>query len=289
MKLFNSFLIEAEVETEKMTVETPTKRVSDDLVTVFGRHQPPHRGHQMTFDQADKIAGSIGDKAPADQRFYTSRSNDPKKNPLPFEMKTDFLKRMFPKHADKWDSDPEIRTSLQPAVKAYNEGYKNYHFVGGGDRRQAMEDLLRRYNGDLYNFDNVYSHSVGERVGRGRNPIANLSASKLRRAADNDDFDTFADGVGVGEHFDEEQIKELFKAIKMFGQKNEGLDLEDEGDLAQLREMYKTGQILNVGDVVESTLSGLVGTIHRRGANHLICVTDDGIMFKNFIHDVETV
>ena len=43
---------------------------------------------------------------------------------------------------------------------------------------------------------------------------------------------------------------------------------------------------LKRGDVVESMTTGLSGKVTRRGANHLICVTEDGIMFKSWIKDV---
>ena len=71
--------------------------------------------------------------------------------------------------------------------------------------------------------------------------------------------------------------KELFDAVRLFGQKNEEVDV---------RELYATDKIYRLGEVVESLYSGLMGTVHRRGANHLICVTEDGIMFKEFIHNV---
>ena len=100
---------------------------------------------------------------------------------------------MFPEHANKWDSDENVRTILGAATKAHDKGYKNFHFVGGGDRRQGMEDLLRRYNGNLYDFDNIYSHSAGERDGD--DLISQLSASKQRKFAADDDFDGFADGL----------------------------------------------------------------------------------------------
>lgn len=32
--------------------------------------------------------------------------------------------------------------------------------------------------------------------------------------------------------------------------------------------------------------SGLVGKVFRKGANYLICVTEDGKMFKNWLKDV---
>jgi hypothetical protein len=235
------------------------------------------------------LAGSIGDNAPADQRFYTSKTQD-EKNPLPYEMKVDFLQRMFPKHADKWDTDENVRTIIDSAKKAHGQGYKNFHFMGGEDRRQPMEDLLRRYNGDLYEFDNIYSHSAGERLGRGKQaPTMNMSASKLRNAAANNDMEGFERGFIKDENFGQKDIEELFKALQMFGQKNEELDMEEDEDVQILREMYINERIFRIGDLVESGSTGLVGRIHRRGANHLICVTEDDIMFKNFITEVNPV
>ena len=143
MKNFNSFLVEAD---EATTQSQQPQRVSEDVVTTFGRHNPPHLGHKLTLDYANDVAGNIGETAQADQRFYTSKSQDPKKNPLPYEVKVDHLKRMFPEHSKKWDTDDRIRTVLGVASKAYDDGYKNFHFIGGGDRKQGMEDLLRRYN-----------------------------------------------------------------------------------------------------------------------------------------------
>jgi hypothetical protein len=35
--------------------------------------------------------------------------------------------------------------------------------------------------------------------------------------------------------------------------------------------------------------SGLRGHVRRCGANHLIVVTEDGVMFKNFIHDIQAI
>ena len=36
----------------------------------------------------------------------------------------------------------------------------------------------------------------------------------------------------------------------------------------------------------ENLNTGLVGEVMRRGTNHLICVTEDGYMFKSWIKDV---
>ena len=286
MKQFNSFLTEAD---EASTTSQQPQRVSDDVMTVFGRHNPPHLGHKLTLDHADNLASNIGDNAAADQRFYTSRSQDPKKNPLPYEMKVDHLKRMFPDHADKWDTDESVRTVLGTATKAFDDGYKNFHFTGGSDRKQGMEDLLRKYNGNLYNFDNIYSHSAGERDEESDDPIAQLSASKQRKAALGGDFDGFAEGLGVDQHYTMDDAKELFMALRQFMQKNEDWEIDYRNNKGVIRDLYLEGRLYGRGDVVESLTSGLVGEVHRCGTNHLICVTEDGIMFKNFIHDVQSV
>ena len=284
----------------------PPKRVSDDAFTVFGRHNPPHLGHGLVLDHASKLAEGIGDNAPADQKFYTSHSQDPKKNPLPHPMKLDFLKQMFPKHADKWDDDDNVKTILGAATKAGDQGYKNFHFVGGGDRKQGMEDLLRKYNGNLYNFENIYSHSAGERMeGEAEEMgqqdtskmsdkakeelkkkifLAKLSASKMRGFAGKDDIESFSQGLPIGKGFTMDDAQRLMKAVQMFGQKNEDYNRHEYKQ--EISEMYREGRLYEVGDVVESLTTGLIGTIHRCGANHLIIVTEDDIMFKSFVHDV---
>lgn len=276
MKSFYTFFEQA----EDIATQEPS-RTSQSLVTTFGRHNPPHIGHKLTMDKAHDVAMNEG----ADQKFYTSHSQDRKKNPLPFDTKVDFLKRMFPDHANKWDTDDNVKTILQAAEKAHKQGYKDFHFMGGSDRREEMENLLRKYNGNLYDFENIYSHSAGNRddLGIEDDPIAKISASKQRRAAQNDDFDGFMEGILTHKGFNEDDAKELFKAVQLFGMKNEELSHEE------LRMLYADGDLYQVGDVVESLTNGLIGEIHRCGANHLIVVTEDGIMFKSFIQDVHSI
>jgi hypothetical protein len=57
-------------------------------------------------------------------------------------------------------------------------------------------------------------------------------------------------------------------------------------DWKGLRENYVNELIYRVGDIVENLNTGLVGKIIRRGTNHLICVTEDNMMFKSWIRDL---
>ena len=286
MKNFSSFLTEADEKQQQAPKQEPVnKRVSNDMVATFGRYNPPHKGHLRTMDFASKLADDAG----ADQSFYASRSHDKKKNPLDYNMKIGQLKKMFPQHSQKWDTDDNVRTVLQAAKKASDRGYKNFHFVGGEDRRQSMEDLLRRYNDDLYKFDNIYAHSAGSREASADDPIAGLSASGQRKFAMNDDFDGFKAGLDIGDSYTEEDAAELFAMLRQFMQKNEDWEVDRHSHKEFIFELFSQGHLFQRGDTVESQTTGLRGRVHRCGANHLICVTEDGIMFKNFIYDVELV
>ena len=53
-----------------------------------------------------------------------------------------------------------------------------------------------------------------------------------------------------------------------------------------LRELYIKKEIFDIGTIVQDVNTGMVGEIIRRGANHLICVTEDDQMFKSWIKDV---
>ena len=57
-------------------------------------------------------------------------------------------------------------------------------------------------------------------------------------------------------------------------------------DPENLRESYIKKQIFNIGDRVENLNTGLIGRIIRRGANHLICVAENNIMFKSWVKDL---
>ena len=151
----------------------------------------------------------------------------------------------------------------------------------GGDRQPAVENLLRKYQGELYDFDNIYTHNAGERDMD--DPVSQLSASRMRRAAQNGDFDGFMEGMPSHKGFQESDARELFDAVQMFGIKNE------EFTANELRGLYTDGHLYQVGDIVESLTTSMVGHIHRCGTNHLIVITEDGLMFKSFIHDVHAI
>jgi hypothetical protein len=115
-----------------------------------------------------------------------------------------------------------------------------------------------------------------------------MSASKLRKAAADDDYDTFR--TGIPRTFKDENARKLYDSIRkgmnVKKQQNEMWRIAPKFDWRNLRENYMNGNVFQVGDTVEHDNTGLIGKIIRTGANHIIAVTEEKIMFKSWIKDV---
>lgn len=107
----------------------------------FGRFNPPNAGHAVVFQTVEKAAQG------GDWFIFTSKSNDPKKNPLTYEQKVAWLYRLHPNLKGHLIEDPAIKTYLQAAAYLYAKGYKSATFVAGTDDIAAMQGPLEQYNG----------------------------------------------------------------------------------------------------------------------------------------------
>ena len=91
---------------------------------------------------------------------------------------------------------------------------------------------------------------------------------------------------------DDKAAKMLFNTLRKSMKLQEGWRLwqiAPKYDWKNLRENYVAERIYRIGQVIENDNTGLIGEIIRRGTNHLICVTEDGIMFKSWLRDVMEV
>ena len=271
---------EEDIKDDKPKSDDETKTDRGDITVVFGRFNPPTIGHQKLLDKAKKAAGKGA------LRIYPSRSQDAKKNPLDTDTKYDVMQKMFPNHADSMVNDPNSKTIFDVLKKAYGDGYSNVNIVVGGDRVKEFDKLATEYNGKLYNFNSVKTISAGNRDADAEG-IEGMSASKMRKAAAENDFETFS--KGVPKSLDDKTVKQLFNTVKKQMKIKEGWsmwEIAPKFDWQNLRENYVTGKIFNVNQIVENLNTGLVGKVIRRGTNYLICVTEDGMMFKSWIRDI---
>ena len=257
---------------------------TETLTVAFGRFNPPTVGHGKLLAAAKKAAQG------EDLKIYPSRSQDPKKNPLDPDMKISFMKKMFPDFSEVIINDNEMKSIFNVLVAADEAGYKNVNIIVGSDRQAEFENLATKYNGELYNFDNIRVISAGVRDADAEG-VEGMSASKMRKAVMDDDYDSFR--RGTPKELDDGDTTALFDAVragmKVKTKKKEVTELwqiAPKCDPRGLREQYVGGFIYRIGDLVEHLNTGLIGKIIRRGTNHLICVTEEDYMFKSWIRDV---
>ena len=270
---------------QKKPEEEGDKKGGNTLTTAFGRFNPPTVGHEKLLGAARKAA------AGGPLKIYPSRSHDPKKNPLDPDMKISYMKKMFPDYEEEIVNDAEMKSIFDVLKTADEDGFDSVNIIVGADRQAEFENLAVKYNGELYDFDQIRVISAGVRDSDAEG-VEGMSASKMRKAVQDDDFDSFRRGTPKG--LKDADAQAVFDAVRtgMKGKKKkvkesyELWEIAPRDDQKGLRENYVKGLIYKIGDIVENLNTGLIGEIIRRGTNHLICVTQEDYMFKSWVKDV---
>ena len=204
MKSFTSFITEA-LSSQSVAKPNPKDDNDADMTVAFGRFNPPTTGHERLMNKVKQVAGK------GNYEIYPSRSNDPDKNPLDPDTKIGYMQQMFPNHAKHIMNNPNTRTIFDALKGANERGAKSVNIVVGQDRQKEFENLANKYNNKLYKFDRINVISAGDRDPDG-DGISAMSASKLRKAAADDDFDTFR--TGIPQSFKDDKARELYAAIQ---------------------------------------------------------------------------
>ena len=180
------------------------------VVFAFGRFNPPTTGHAKLVDVLNRLAKKVG----GDAMVFTSHSNDKKKNPLNHKQKVNYLRKFFGKKVKV--PDVSARTVFEIANALYSQGYRSIYMVAGSDRIREFDALLKKYNGTkarhgFYKFDEIQIVSAGERD-PDSDDVSGMSASKMRAAAEQGDFDTFKQGV-ANKQFADKLYKDVRKGM----------------------------------------------------------------------------
>jgi phosphopantetheine adenylyltransferase len=163
-------------------------------VFVFGRFNPPTIGHEKLLNALSATAQREGGTA----LVYTSSTQDAKKNPLTKDQIFKHMAKAFPKEKKTFQTRSTAKTALEVAVEL-SKKYDKLVMVVGSDRVSDFSSLLNTYNGvkakhGFYEFKEIDIVSAGE-----RDPDASgasgMSASKMREAAVQGDFDLFRTGI----------------------------------------------------------------------------------------------
>ena len=183
---------------------------SRPAVFAFGRFNPPTTGHAKLVDMMSRLAK----KVQGDALLFSSHSNDKKKNPLPHKVKVNYLRKFFGKKVKV--PDVSARTVFEIANALYSQGYRSIYMVAGSDRIREFDALLKKYNGTkarhgFYKFDEIQIVSAGERDPDAED-VSGMSASKMRAAAEQGDFDSFKQGV-ANKQFADKLYKDVRKGM----------------------------------------------------------------------------
>ena len=256
----------------------------------FGRFNPPTVGHERLIAKVAKEAKSNG----GEYRIYPSRSQDPKKNPLDPGTKIKFMRLAYPDHANAIVDSDNMRTIFDVLSALDNDGYSSVNIVVGGDRVSEFNSLASKYNGKLYTFDEIKVTSAG-----GRDPdaegIEGMSASKMRKAAVEGDFDTFDDGLT--KDLSKKDREALYLTLRQSMQVEESYDDFAEASYAVheiapkldpqgLREAYFDGDMFQVGCFLENLNTGIIGKVVSRGSNYVIYIDEHDNVFRSWLKDL---
>ena len=272
-------------DTQQQTAEIMGQPTSEGAVVVFGRFNPPTTGHEKLLKSAASEASRTG----ADLRIYPSRTVDAKKNPLQPGTKIEYMQKMFPDYENDIKDDPNAKTIFDVLVACNNLAYKSVTIVVGQDRLAEFQGLAQKYNGELYEFEEIKVISAGSRDADAEG-LEGMSASKMRDAAAKDDFKAFAKGIPNIGNMEKKNLYNILQ--KSMGVKKKEIAKEDTWQHAPkldpfgLRIAYLKEEIFRVGSLVENINTGVRGRIIRRGANHVIVQTPEHTMFKAWLKDL---
>lgn len=187
-------------------IEVFKEKSRKSVAFCFGRMNPPTIGHARLLNTTARAS------AGGDYYIFLSHTQDSKKNPLDYNTKVDFVKSMYPQHADHV-SYGSLRTIMEIMEFLYHNNYTDVTYVCGNDRLPAFKELLNKYNGieggkTYYKFNSIDIVSSGPRD-PDDDGVAGASASAARAAAEAGDKEEFKKITGAGRF-----APQLYKAVR---------------------------------------------------------------------------
>ena len=256
----------------------------------FGRFNPPTVGHEKLLDKVAREAKSSG----GEYRIYPSRSEDPKKNPLDAGTKIKYMRLAYPDHANAITDSADMRTIFDVLSALDADGYSSVNIVVGCDMVSEFNSLAQKYNGDLYTFDEIKVVSAGDRDPDAEG-VEGMSASKMRKAAVEGDYDSFDEGIP--EALSKKDRDTLYLLLRQAMKVEESYDDFAEASYALhevapkldpqgLREAYFEGEVFKVGTFVENVNTGIISKIVSCGSNYVISIDERDNIFRTWLRDL---
>jgi phosphopantetheine adenylyltransferase len=264
----------------KQFVSQNLRESSQAAVFTFGRFNPPTTGHE-------KLISKVASINPSNYFIFASQSQDADKNPLNYREKIKYMRQMFSKHGRNIIENPKIKNVFDIATFLYEKKETSIIMVVGQDRIKEFETLLNKYNGvkakhGFYEFDKIEIVSAGERD-PDADDVVGMSASKMRAAAANNDFETFSKGIPSQTSLS--LSKELFNVIRQRMNIKEQFKEFFQSD--DIREKYVSGKLFSLGDKVLIEKTNDLGKITHLGCNYVIIENLENKKYRCWINDIK--
>jgi hypothetical protein len=131
---FSKYKVSAEEIKEKSNMPMAT--------FCFGRMNPPTVGHKKVIQQTVALGKEHA-------YIFASNKHDPKSDPLEYDVKTEFIKKIYPDYSNFMVTE-YVRDPWQAACWLYDRGYRHMTFVAGSDRlgnnTRSLETALNNWN-----------------------------------------------------------------------------------------------------------------------------------------------
>jgi hypothetical protein len=127
----------------KVSVEEIETKSNMSMATFcFGRMNPPTVGHKKVIQQTVELGKEHA-------YIFASNKHDPKSDPLDYEVKTEFIKKIHPDYSNFMVTE-YVRDPWQAACWLYDRGYRHMTFIAGSDRlgpgNRSLETALNNWN-----------------------------------------------------------------------------------------------------------------------------------------------
>jgi uncharacterized protein (UPF0297 family) len=203
------------------------------------------------------------------------------------------MRQAYPDHANAIVDSADMRTIFDVLSSLDADGYSSVNIVVGGDRVSEFNSLAQKYNGEAYTFEEINVVSAGDRDPDSEG-VEGMSASKMRKAAAEDDYDNFSKGVpkGLGKEGSEKLYLTLRQAMQVeefndFAEASYELhEIAPRLDPKGLREAYFGNVLFEVGNFVENVNTGVIGKVVSRGSNYVIYVNEHDNIFRSWLRDL---
>ena len=229
---------------EEYLNELKKRARTEGVVFTFGRMNPPTVGHGKLIKKVMDVAKN------REHRIYISQTQDLKRNPLKYESKIKFLRKMFP--TANIIKDTSIKTPFDVFAQLDNEKFEKVTMVVGDDRLTEFRKAIKRIDVS-YKFNAV---SSGKRDPDAQG-VGGMSASKMRKFARDNNFKQF--NLGLGETLSKRNAELLFKAVR------KGMKLK------MNETTHYIENDLRVDDIVEYLMDGSIGVVTSRTPTKIIC------------------